>query len=64
MIPKDRRQLVARIRRLERMLVAARGCIYDELAACGPDEIRTNPQLQSKGRVLGRIDRALKDKLP
>jgi len=47
------------MRRLETLLVEARNAITVDLISAGPDEVEQHPSLQSRARLVDRIDRFL-----
>lgn len=45
--------------RLRALLIDARWCLRDDVRAAGPRQVRLQPELHRRARLLARIDRVL-----
>jgi hypothetical protein len=45
--------------RLRTLLIDARWCLRDDVRAAGPRQVRLQPELHRRARLLARIDRVL-----
>jgi hypothetical protein len=45
--------------KLRRLLMAARWMLYDDVLSAGPAQVKINPALKYRARLLAQIDKAL-----